>query len=76
MGEIPERIHFFNNTITKDMFKSYVRHFLSRRNTARPSFTYTSDPAILAYTLMNEPRGSGERFSGVSECWKTISASM
>ncbi len=59
------RAKFYTNSGCKTSYKNYVAHFVSRKNTVT-GLSYTDDPNIFAWELMNEPRyqDSGENESG------------
>lgn len=64
----PDRIHFFNNSITQSLYQDYVSFVMNRTNTitGRP---YNVDKGILLFDLMNEPRGEGDPSEDVVHNW-------
>jgi mannan endo-1,4-beta-mannosidase len=47
---------FYTNPQIKSIFQNYIQYILSRKN-AYTNIKYSDDPTILAWDIMNEPRG-------------------
>ncbi len=47
---------FYTDPQIKSLFQDYIKYVLSRKNTYT-NIKYSDDPAILAWDIMNEPRG-------------------
>jgi len=56
-GEIINKDIFYSNECTKNLYKSYVNHFINRVNSLT-GIPYKDDPTILAWELSNELRGN------------------
>lgn len=53
--EVERHALFFNDTGARELYKTYVRYIVQRRN-SRTGQLYRDDPTILAWDLINEPR--------------------
>lgn len=54
-----DEAQFFTNNSVKALFENYIDHVLSRKNTYT-GITYSNDPAILGWDIMNEPRSTDQ----------------
>ncbi|MCD6149511.1 cellulase family glycosylhydrolase [bacterium] len=62
---------FFSENNTKKLFKNYIDHIISRKNTMTKR-VYSNEPAILSWELMNEPRISSDKQSVLLEWTKEM----
>lgn len=50
---------FYTSPSIKSIFEKYIQHILNRHNIYN-NLKYSDDPSILAWDLMNEPRGTNQ----------------
>lgn len=56
---LTEEASFYTDPEIKSIFEKYITYILSRKNTYT-GIRYADDPAILAWDIMNEPRGADQ----------------
>lgn len=66
---------FYTDTWSKDLYKDYIQHMLTRVNTIT-GITYRDDPTIFIWELANEPRNQSDRSGKVFTSWVQEMASF
>ncbi len=68
-GDYASRVAFFTNASCIQSYKNYVQHWLTRLNHYTLK-TYSADPAIFSWELMNKPRGpNGDSTGTILRAW-------
>ncbi|KAL8135625.1 hypothetical protein AgCh_010311 [Apium graveolens] len=65
---------FFTNSVVKGFYRNHINTVLSRRNSIN-GVEYKSDPTVMAWELMNEPRCASDSSGNTMQAWITEMAS-
>ncbi|KAL1820802.1 hypothetical protein ACET3Z_015671 [Daucus carota] len=65
---------FYTNSVVKEFYKNHVKTILSRRNSIN-GIEYKSDPTIMAWELINEPRCASDSSGKTMQAWISEMAS-
>ncbi|KDP37779.1 hypothetical protein JCGZ_06458 [Jatropha curcas] len=66
---------FFSNPTIKDYYKTYIKAIMTRKNSIS-GVSYSDEPAIFAWELMNEPRCASSSSAPVLQAWITEMAAF
>ncbi|XP_063948279.1 mannan endo-1,4-beta-mannosidase 7-like [Daucus carota subsp. sativus] len=59
---------FYTNSVVKEFYKNHVKTILSRQNSIN-GIEYKSDPTIMAWELINEPRCASDSSGKTMQAW-------
>ncbi|KAK1362350.1 Mannan endo-1,4-beta-mannosidase [Heracleum sosnowskyi] len=65
---------FYTNSVVKEFYRNHIKTVLSRRNSIN-GVEYMSDPTVMAWELINEPRCTSDSSGNTMQAWITEMAS-